>query len=154
MEVSAHRWGALAAFGLLSTLPQAVSAAEPCKLLTVAEIGQVLGASVAPPTPLVTTGCLWVGSSQRVSIVVRPATAWARITMPVPGITKTDVSGLGEAASISGPAQAAHSGKESDLTLSVKQGANVIVLTVTGVKGTERQRSAEESLARLTLPRL
>ncbi len=154
MEVSAHRWGALAAFGLLSTLPQAVSAAEPCKLLTVAEIGQVLGASVAPPTPLGTTGCLWAGSSQRVSIVVRPATAWARITMPVPGITKTDVSGLGEAASISGPAQAAHSGKESDLTLSVKQGANVIVLTVTGVKGTERQRSAEESLARLTLPRL
>jgi ABC-type uncharacterized transport system YnjBCD ATPase subunit len=40
------------------------------------------------------------------------------------------------------------------LTLSVKQGANVIILTVSGVNGTERQRSAEEALARLALGRL
>jgi hypothetical protein len=38
-------------------------------------------------------------------------------------------------------------------TLSVKQGAGVIVLTVYGVTG-ERQRSVEESLARLALRRL
>jgi hypothetical protein len=148
MEASARRWGALAAFGLLSTLARAVSAAEPCKLLTLQEIGQVLGASVSPPTPLGTTGCLWSGSAQRVSIVLRPATAWARITMPGPGITKTNVSGLGEAASFSGM------DNQKFLTLSVKQGANVIVLTASGVNGTERQRSAEESLARLALPRL
>jgi len=148
MEASARRWGALAAFGLLSTLPQAVSAAEPCKLLTVQEIAQVLGASVSPPTPLGTTGCLWSGSAQRVNIALRPAKAWASITMPGPGITKTSVSGLGEAASISSM------DNQNFLTLSVKQGANVIILTVSGVNGTERQRSAEEALARLALGRL
>lgn len=153
MEVSARRWGALAAFGLLCILPQAVSAADPCKLLTVQEIGQVLGVSVSP-TPLGTTGCLWTGSSQRVSIVLRDATAWARITAPVQGITKTSVSGLGEATSVSGLDEAVHPGQENVLTLSVKQGASVIVLTVYGVKGTERQRSLEESLARLALRRL
>ncbi len=148
MEASAYRWGALAAFGLFSTLAQAANAAEPCKLLTVQEIGQVLNTSVSPPSPLGTTGCIWSGSAQRVSIVIRPATAWERITMPIPGITKTNVSGLGEAASISGI------DNQNLLTLSVKQGANVIVLTVTGVNDTGRQRSAEESLARLALPRL
>ena len=145
MEVSARRWGAFATFGLLFTLPQPVSAAEPCKLLTEQEIGQVLGVSVSS-APVGTTGCIWAGGSQKVSIVVRPATAWARITAPSPGSTKTSVSGLGDAAQ--------YSGKDEAVTLSVKQGANVIVLTVYGVKGAERQRSLEESLARLALRRL
>ncbi len=154
MEVAARRWGPVMAIGLLLTLPQAVSAAEPCKLLTVAEIGQVLGASVSSTTPLGATGCLWAASTQRVSISVRPAEAWSRITTPVPGITKTNVSGLGEAASISGLDDTAHPGNETNLTLSVKQNGHVIVLTVTGLKSVEQQRSAEESLARLALPRL
>jgi hypothetical protein len=153
MEVSACRWGALAAFGLLSTLPLIVRAAEPCKLLTVQEISQVLGASVSP-TPVGTTGCLWKGNPQGVSIALRDAKAWARITAPGPGITRTTVSGLGDAASITGLDEAAHPGQENVLTLAVKQGANVIILTVLGVKGNERQRSSEESLARLALRRL
>jgi hypothetical protein len=128
-------------------LTQVVRAAEPCKLLTVQEINQALGASVKP-TPLGTTGCLWQGSPQRVSIVVRDASAWARLTTPISGINKTSVSGLGDAAQIS------DSGKENVLTLSVRQGANVIVLTVYGIQSAERQRSLEESLARLALPRL
>lgn len=149
MQVSARRWGPLAAFLLLFTLPQALSAAEPCKLLTEQEIGQVLGSLVSPPTPIGTTGCFW-GGVQHVSIVLRPATSWARVTMPVSGITKTSISGFGEAASISH----SETGSDKTMTLSVKQGANVMVLTVSGVKDTERVRSAEESLARLALPRL
>ncbi len=147
MGGSARRWGALAAFGLLFTLPRVVSAAEPCKLLTVQEISQALGASLSP-TPLGTTGCLWTGKPQRVSIVLRPAAVWTQLTTPIRGINKTSVTGLGDAAQIS------DSGKENVLTLSVKQGANVIVLTVYGIQSPERQRSVEESLARLALPRL
>jgi len=143
MAAPARQRGALAAVSLIFLSPQAASAAEPCKLLTVQEISQVLGALVASPAPLGTTGCLW---AQRVSLTLRPATAWARITMPGPGITKTSVNGLGEAASVSEMQQV--------VTLSVKQGANVIILTVYGVNGVERQRAAEESLARLALPRL
>jgi hypothetical protein len=145
MKASAHRWAVLAAFGLLTTLPRIVSAAEPCKLLTVEEIAQVLGNSVSP-MPLGTTGCMWKGSPQRVSIVRLDASAWARTIMPVQGMTKTDVSGIGDAASLSG--------MQNIWTLSVKQGSNVIVLTVYGAKSPDQQRSSEESLARLALKHL
>jgi hypothetical protein len=126
-------------------LPQAVSAAEPCKLLTVQEIAQVLGNSVSP-MPLGTTGCMWKGSPQGVSIALRDASIWARTIAPGPGITKRDVSGIGDAAQFSGV--------QDTWTLSVKQGNNVIVLTVHNAKSPDQQRSSEESLARLALRRL
>src|SRR5580698_3975027 len=90
--LSVRRWGRLAALGLLSTLPQVVSAADPCKLLTVQDIGQVLGAPVSAPMPQGTTGCLWTGTSQRVSIVLRDAKAWAQITA-----SGSNASGIGDA---------------------------------------------------------
>jgi len=145
MKASARRWATFMAFGLLLTLPRAASAAGPCDLLTVEEIAQVLGNTVTP-LPLGTTGCMWKGSPQYVSIVERPASAWGRITMPVQGMTKTDVSGIGDAASLSG--------MQNIWTLSVKQGNNVIVLTVYGAKSPDQQRSSEESLARLALKHL
>jgi hypothetical protein len=66
--------------------------------------------------------------------------------LPVQGMTKTDVSGIGDAASLSG--------MQNIWTLSVKQGNNVIVLTVYGAKSPDQQRSSEESLARLALKHL
>jgi hypothetical protein len=89
---------------------------------------------------------MWGGSPQQVSIVLRDATAWPRITAQGPGITKTDVSGIGDAAQFSG--------MQNIWTLSVKQGNNVIVLTVYNAKGPDQQRSWEESLARLALRHL
>ncbi|MGO9767959.1 MAG: hypothetical protein ACLPSW_00085 [Roseiarcus sp.] len=145
MNSSARRCGAVLAFGLLATMPMVASAAEPCSLLTVQEIAQALGNPVSP-MPLGTTGCMWKGNPQGVSIVLRDASAWARITMSGPGITKTDVSGIGDAASFSG--------MRNNWTLSVKQGNNVIVLTVNGAKSPDQQRSSEESLAQLALKRL
>ena len=145
MKASARRFGVLVAFGLLATLPRIVSAAEPCKLLTVEEIVQVLGNSVSP-TPLGTTGCMWKGIPQGLSIALRDASAWPRIKMPAPGITKTDVSGIGDAASFSG--------LQNMWALSVKQGNKVIVVTVNGTKNADQQRSSEESLVRLALKRL
>src|SRR5579863_2801400 len=145
MQATARRWATLVAFGLVFTLPRAASAAEPCKLLTVQEIAQVLGNSVSP-MPLGTTGCMWKGSPQYVSIVLRDASSWARITMQGPGITKTDVSGIGDAAQFSG--------MQDIWTLSVKQGSSVIVLTVYNAKTPDQQQSSEEALARLALKHL
>ena len=145
MKTSAHQFAAFAAFAILAALPQVVSAADPCKLLTTDEIAQVLG-NPASPMPLGTTACMWKGSPQGVSVTLRDASAWPRITMQGPGITKTDVAGIGDAAS--------SSGMQNFWTLSVKQGNNVIVLTVTGAKTSDQQRSSEESLARLALKRL
>jgi hypothetical protein len=145
MQATARRWATFVALGLLFTLPGAASAAGPCDLLTLEEIAQVLGNPVSP-TPVGTTGCMWKGSPQYVSIVQRPASAWGRIIMPVPGVTKTDVSGIGDEASLSG--------MQNIWTLSVKQGNSVIVLTVYGAKSPDQQRSSEESLARLALKHL
>jgi hypothetical protein len=145
MKTSVHRFAAFLAFAVLAALPQVVSAADPCKLLTADEVARVLGNPVSP-TPVGTTGCMWKGSPQAVSIVLRPASAWPRITMQVPGMTKTDVAGIGDAAS--------SSGMQNIWTLSVKQGDNVIVLTVYYAKTPDQQRSSEESLARLALKRL
>jgi hypothetical protein len=145
MKVSVRQCVILAAFGLLLLQPRPASAAEPCKLLTVQEIGQTLGATISP-APLGTTGCMWGSGSQRVSIVLRDASAWPRITAPGPHITKTDVGGLGDAAQFSG--------MDNIWTLSVKQGASVIVLTVYGAKSPDQQRSVEKSLATIALRRL
>jgi hypothetical protein len=142
MEVFKRRWAMPLALALAFALPQAAGAAEPCTLLTVQEITQVLGNSVSP-MPLGTTGCMWKGSPQYVSIVLRDASAWARTTAPGPGITKTDVTGIGDAAQFSG--------MQNIWTLSVKQGNNVVVLTVYGAKSPDQQRSSEESLVRLAL---
>lgn len=145
MEASARQWATFVALGLLFTMTPAAKAAGPCDLLTVEEIAQVLGNPVSP-MPLGTTGCMWRGRPQSVNIVQRPASAWERIITPVQGITKTDVSGIGEAASLSGMG--------NTWTLSVKQGNNVLVLTVSGAKSPDQLRSSEESLARLALKHL
>jgi hypothetical protein len=92
--------------------------------LTGEEIAQLTGNPVSP-MPFGNSGCMWKGSPQYVSIVLRDASAWARITMRGPGITKTDVSGIGDAAQFSD----SH-GMPNFWTLSAKQGNNVIVLTV------------------------
>jgi hypothetical protein len=135
----------LSAVSLLFALPQPAQAADPCNLLTPQEIQQVLGNSVSP-APIGTTGCMWKGTPQYVSIVIRPASSWSRIIMPVPNATKTDVSGIGDAASLSG--------MQNIWTLSVKQGNNVIVITVYNTKTPDQQKSSEQSLAKLALKRL
>lgn len=144
MKASARWWGALVAVGLC-TLCRPATAAGPCELLTVPEIAQVLGNPVSP-MPVGTTACIWKGRPQGVNITQRDASAWPRITMQGPGVTKTDVGGIGDAASFSGV--------QNMWTLSVKKGNNVIVLTVQGAKSPDEQRSSEESLARLALKRL
>jgi hypothetical protein len=145
MKATSLRLAILAAPALLLTLPRPALAADTCALLTTQEIAQALGNSVTP-TPLGTTGCMWKGTPQYVSIVVRPASSWDRIIMPVQGATKTDISGIGDAASFSG--------MQNIWTLSVKRGSNIIVLTVYGAKTPDQQKSSEQSLAKLALKHL
>jgi len=145
MKATPLRLLILAASALLFLLPWPASTADPCALLTTQEIQQVLGNSVTS-TPIGTTGCMGKGTPQSMTIVLRPASAWASITTPVQGITKTDVSGIGDAASFSA--------MQNIWTLSVKQGNNVLVLTVYGAKTPDQQKSSEQSLAKLAVKRL
>jgi len=147
MNASTRHVATLAAFGLMFTLPQAASAADPCTLMRVQDIVAVLGNRVSP-TPIGTTGCIWKGNPQGVNIQLSDASTWARTIMPVQGVTKTAVSGIGDAAIFSGI--------QNTWTLSVKQGNNVIVLTVLGTNTSDQQRpdqqrSLEQALALLAL---
>jgi hypothetical protein len=144
MKASALHLATLAAFALLLTLPQPASAADPCKLLTVDEIAHVLGNSVAA-IPLGTNGCNWKGAPQGASIILRDASIWERTIAPSTILKKESVSGIGDAASFSG--------SQSQWTLSVKQGNNVLI--VKAYNGTaDQQRSSEQALAKLALKRL
>jgi hypothetical protein len=67
--------------------------------------------------------------------------------MPIQGINKTPISGIGDAAQVS------DAGKEDAITLSVKKGDHVVVLTVFGLNDRERERSVAESLAKGALAR-
>lgn len=145
MKLSVRDLTMVAASVFLFTPHRPASAADPCQLVTTQEIAQVLGNSVSS-SAVGTTGCWWKGTPQSMNIVIRPASSWARITMPIQGITKTDVSGIGDAASFSG--------MQNIWTLSVKQGSNVIVMTVMGAKTPDQQKSSEQTLARLALKRL
>ena len=153
---STRRWAALGALALLAAVGRVASATEACKLLTVEEIGRALGATVSNTTPLGTTGCIWATNSSKVTLTLKDAkdpSRWARVTMPIPGMTKTIISGLGDAAQIT---VAVENGNANDAyaTLSVKQGVNIITLGVYGPKDPNQQSALEQSLARLVLGRL
>jgi hypothetical protein len=132
------------------------SAAEACGLLTAEEIGHALGATVSNTTPLGTTGCIWATNSSKVTLTLKDArdpARWARVTTPFPGMTKSSISGLGDAAQITVAAEGGNA-KDAHATLSVKQGANIITLQVDGPKDPNQQSTLEQSLARLALARL
>ena len=113
---------------------------------------------------------MWLAGVARASVVLLPASAWTPTITPVSGMIKRSVGGLGEAAGFSeaahpSPVAGCHlalhelsAGRrcpaESGLTLSIKQGANVVVVMVVGLKDAGREGSAEAALARLALTRL
>ena len=78
---------------------------------------------------------------------------WARVTTPVPGMTKSPISGLGDAAQVTIAGDSGN-GKHANATLSVKHGADILTLGINGPQGADKQSELEQSLARLVLKRL
>jgi hypothetical protein len=130
---------------LLFSLPRPACAADPCKLLTAEEVAPVIGSSVSP-NPFGNNGCMWGSGLQRVILMLGDASAWSQIIAPAPHITKTEVSGIGDAAFFGGGF--------GTWTLTAKQGNEVISIVVIGAKTPDLQKSSEQSLAKLALKRL
>jgi len=145
MKASSLRLATLTALALVLTLPRIASAADPCKLLTADEVAPVIGSSVSP-NPFGNNGCMWGNGLQRVILMLGDASTWSQIAAPAPNITKTDVSGIGDAAFFGGGF--------GTWTLTVKQGNDVISLVVIGAKTPDLQNSSEQTLAKLALKRL
>jgi hypothetical protein len=139
---------------LSSTLGSKTAAAQapaPCSLLTSAQVTAAVGVSVGAAQPIANTGCSWTGPHMVVSVSLWDGSAngWGKIKMPLPGVTKTSVSGLGDDAlfSILGPAD------KQFVTLSVKKGNTAYLFKVYGPTVTE-QMTMEKTLAGNALAKL
>lgn len=115
--------------------------AQPCTLLTLSQVGAVLGVSVGNGKPIGSTGCEWSGQGSphaTVTVAVWDAQAFAGMKTPLPGVTEAPVGGVGD--------DAVYATVGSLTTLSVKKGKVAFVVRVYGVQGQARQEAVEKSL--------
>jgi hypothetical protein len=120
----------------------------PCALLTVDEVSAALGAKVSAGDPIATTGCSWTVSSPHTIVTVSlwPVHGFADMKMPLPNMTKTSVSGVGDEAVLTTVG--------NFTSLSVKKGNVVFIVKVYGVPDLNKQTTIEETLARAVAGRL
>ena len=148
---------ALAFFGLFGFFicgTRVASAAPPtnaCSLLTAAQVSAIVGAPVGAGSPLIPSSpkeCQWrataAGSKIRVQLFLKDARAFALAKMPLQGIAKVAVSGIGDEAVYStGP------------VLSVKKGNVVFDVHVLSYGLPEdKAKAMEKSLALDVLAKL
>ncbi len=134
------------------------ASADPCSLLTPAQVSAVLGASVGEGKRVVSRLCDWsvsgeaAGTSRKkVTLTLQDERAFAYAKAPVGnGITKTPVSGIGDDA-VYGTTP--HVGT----VLTVKKGATVFTVRVYGydeTKDVEQIKEKEKTLALQALQRI
>ncbi len=127
----------------------APAATDPCALLTPAQVGGTLGNGVGAGAPIGTTGCQWTVASDpslRATLTLSSADQWAMMKTPLPNITKTAASGIGD--------DAFFTTLGTLTTLSVKKGTTVIVIRIYGVTGQAKQEAMEKTLALDAIARL
>lgn len=123
----------------------AASAAEPCGVLTQAQVGGVLGTSVGAGEKITPTACQWMARKptgdaiRRLTVQFESADGYEKSKTPLPGITKTAASGIGD--------DAFYTTVASLTTLTVKKGKEVFVVRLYGVPGADKQKAMEKSLA-------
>jgi hypothetical protein len=119
------------------------AAAEPCKLLTVAQVSTALGVTVGAGQPIGTTGCSWASAKPHevVTLSLWPPAQWDRLKAggALPGTTNTPVSGLGDGAFYTSIVQYE--------VLYVKKADTVYLFKVYGVADKAKQMSTEKTLA-------
>jgi hypothetical protein len=130
---------ASAAFGSITATAQSA----PCSLLTSAQVTSAVGVNVGSAQPIANTGCSWTAPHLIVTVSLWDGNKWDQMKTPVPGMSRTPVSGLGDDAFYTtlGPA----SGKQI-ATLSVKKGSTAYLIKVYGPSVTD-QMSMEKTLA-------
>jgi hypothetical protein len=156
---SKHRFGVVVGIACVLAAGSARAAyaeapTDPCALLTPAQVSAVVGVTVGAGESIGTTGCQWSTSGQATAanpkvtttLVLWPATAFADMKIPLAGITKTSVSGIGEDAIYAtvGPLT----------TLSVKKGAVAFIVRLYGIHDQDKQVAMEKSLALDVLAKL
>ena len=128
------------AFGTLGAVAQ--SGSTPCDLLTTAQVSAAVRATVGNGEPIATTGCTWSSGRAKTTLSLWDASKWDQMKAPLPGMTKSSVSGLGDDAFSSTMGTS-----KQFAVLSVKKGATVYLFKVYGVDSPSDQLSIEKTLA-------
>jgi hypothetical protein len=116
---------------------------NPCAQVSATEISAALGETVAAGQHAGTKTCSWSAykpTHQIVSLMYSPPGDWnTRKTRPMPGATKTPVTGVGDEAFAETAA--------NFTTLYVKKGATIFMVRVYGVADVGRQLAIEKPIA-------
>jgi hypothetical protein len=138
----------LSASGVRAAGAQAPS--DPCAQVTSAEVSAALGETVAAGQKAGTKTCSWSANKpthQVVSLMYSPPGDWnTRKTRPMPGVTKTSVSGIGDEAFTETAADFT--------TLYVKKGSTIFMVRVYGVPDVGRQVAIEKTVAQTVAPKV
>ena len=161
---SKHRMGLVVGIvcALAACSPRVAYAQAPsdaCALLTPAQVSTILGVTVGAGHSIGTTGCAWSTPGRQVTsthpqvsakVTLDDLTAFSKEQTPLPGVTMTSVSGIGEDA-----VYATFGRMIPPLTmLSVKTAKANLVVELLGVPGQDKQMAMEKSLALCVLARL
>jgi hypothetical protein len=117
---------------------------DPCTLLTPSQIAGALGVKdVGAGAPIGKTGCSWSSHDASNKAVVtlsfwKPE-GFAAMKAPLPNVTKTSASGIGD--------DAVFSTIGAFTTLSVKKGGAVFLVKAYGVPDQAKQEAIEKTLA-------
>jgi hypothetical protein len=135
----------------------AAPTADACSLLTAAQVSAVLGVSVEVKT-VDKSICEWSqqgaaplrGKAVLLTIIepignLTPVDRFNAAKMPVPGVVKTPVSGLGD--------DAVYGGNNYRVALTVKKGNSAFEIIVSGVP-VEESKAKEKALAQEVLAKL
>ena len=101
-----------------------------------------MGATVGNGEPIATTGCTWSWGRAKTTLSLWDASKWDQMKAPLPGMTKSSVSGLGDDA-----VSSTMGTSKQFAVLSVKKGATVYLFKVYGVDSPSDQLSIEKTLA-------
>jgi len=122
---------------------RAQAPSDPCAQLTPAQVSAALGETVAAGQKAGTKTCSWSANKpthQVVSLMYSPPGDWnTRKTRPMPGVTKTSVSGVGDEAFVETAANFS--------TLYVKKGSTIFMVRVYGVPDVGKQLAIEKPIA-------
>ena len=131
---------------------------DACSLLTAAQVSAALGVSVEASKPADKSICEWSqqgaaafrGKAVLLTIIepignLTPADRFNAAKMPVPGVVKTPVSGLGD--------DAVYGGNKFRVALTVKKGNSAFEIMVSGFP-VEESKAKEKALAQDVLAKL
>jgi hypothetical protein len=121
---------------------EAVFRADPCSLLTTAQVSSAIGGQAQPGKPISTTGCSWSSTAPKAMVTIsfdHLATFDSLKAASSPVVQKTIITGVGDDAfyKTMGPM----------ITLTVKKGNTYFVMRVYGISDPAKVREIERTLA-------